>query len=77
MTDCIPVEWKPNLSLPKEEFTDDLYLKSSLILPNLPNFCLARNCTDSFTTLHADICNSGGSIHRRHDRVKNVLAWHL
>lgn len=34
-------------------------------------------CNAPFTTVHANIYNSAGATHRRHDRVKNVLARYL
>ena len=35
---CIPVDWKPNLSLPKQEFIDALFLRFNQTPQNLPHF---------------------------------------
>ena len=48
-----------------------------LKLPNdLPNICPSSTCQSAFSLIHSDICNKGGSIFRRHDYVKNIVARH-
>ena len=71
---CIPVSWKPNLSLAKKQFNDGILLRSNILPDDLPNTCPARSCSEPFTLVHADICVKGNIINSRHDTVKIIIA---
>ena len=73
---CLPVKWKPNLILPKNEFRDALLLRFNKMPENIPMICPALSCHEPFSLTHIDICSKGGVIHRRHDYIKFIIGMH-
>ena len=70
---CIPVYWKPNLSLPKKDFHDAMLLRFNKRPNDFPSVCPANGCREDFNPVHADICRKGGVVNRRHDYIKIIV----
>ena len=71
---ALPVHWKPNLSLPKNDFQDALLIRFNKLPNDLPAVCPAQDCNEEFNLAHADVCPIGGVINRRHDYIKIIVA---
>ena len=71
---CIPVSWKPNLTLPKRDFNDALLTRFYKLPTDLPNVCPSTTCQQPFTAVHAEVCVKGNVINRRHDAIKTIVA---
>ena len=57
--------------LNKREFFDAVALRYRWVLKRLPSNCV---CSEKFTMDHAMDCKTGGYIHRRHDRLRDLFA---
>ena len=71
---CLPVSWKHDWQLTKNDFRDAMNLRFNLLPLDTPMTCVSNQCNEPFTLKHIDICPKGGTITRRHDYVKNILA---
>ena len=70
----MPLKWKPQFSIPRSDFQDALKLRFNIRPNDLPVICPAIQCSHNFDLTHADSCNIGGIVFRRHDYIKVILA---
>ena len=66
---AIPVKWKPQWKLSKNEFCDALNLRFNVLPDSTPLVCPAENCLESYNLTHMDSCNFGGLVIKRHDYI--------
>ena len=55
-----------------QEWSDALFLRYGLELPDLPTYC--GSCNSKFTICHAPNCKRGGLITARHNELRDGVA---
>ena len=71
---CIPLKYKPEWSLTKNNFQDALHMRFNCLPRNCPVICPAQRCMEPFNLKHIDSCPYGGVVIRRHEYIKTYLA---
>ena len=71
---CIPLAYKPEWTMTKNEFQDALHMRLNCLPRNCPVICPAQRCMEPFNLKHIDSCSYGGVIIRRHEYIKNIIS---